>query len=85
MVINDLTRNDFSISSPQSTMQFSRALLLLSGSNNVMCRRETWGETVRHIYIEEEHLLIIDESGGLSFFMPSIEELRASDWIVLHL
>lgn len=71
----------------QNTMHYSCAIYMVCSGNNI-CRRKKWGNTVTHIYAEAcengGHILLhVNKSGGLSYYIPSIEDLLAKDWAVL--
>ena len=68
-------------------MQYSCVLQIICGDYNALCRRKIWGRTIKHIYAETctdegNQLIMIHEDGSLSFYIPSIEDLMADDWLI---
>lgn len=66
-------------------MEFSSALLYLSKFQNATCRRTSWGESVKHIYLNSDFsrgdsLILVNEAGGETQFFPSFEDYFSCDW-----
>ena len=84
MVTIRINFKDFNAHNQHSTMRFDRALLILSKYCNVICRREKWGCTSSHIYLEKgDKLLVMSGKGVISYFVPSIDDYTAEDWQVV--
>ncbi|MBD8156012.1 Thoeris anti-defense Tad2 family protein [Pantoea agglomerans] len=67
-------------------MQFSSALIIISKNDESICRRKIWGESIRHVYIEHcdkegERLIFVNDFGKLNYYIPSIDDLTADDWL----
>jgi len=68
-------------------MQYSSALQIICSNTNALCRREKWGKTVKHVYVEScesDQLIMTNEDGALFFYIPSIDDLLASDWLIIY-
>lgn len=68
-------------------MQFSSALIIISKNYESICRRKRWGGSVKHVFIESsgtenERLILVNDLGKLDFYIPSIDDLKAHDWLV---
>jgi len=68
-------------------MQFSSALIIISENYESICRRKKWGCSIKHVYFESsgtesERLILVNDSGKLDIYIPSIDDLKAHDWLV---
>lgn len=76
----------FSSNRQRVLLRYTCALLIICGNTNAICRREIWGRTAKHVYAETipgegERLMIVNEAGCLAYYIPSIDDLTANDWV----
>lgn len=68
-------------------MELNSALLIMARNENAICRREFWGESAKHVYLETctsegDSLILVNEAGGEAMFTPSLDDLIACDWLM---
>lgn len=83
---NALPHPAFSVNSQRNSMTLSSALLIISENENAICRRQKWGNSIKHVYVEinateGQKLILVTDSGLLSYYIPSIDDLKAVDWL----
>lgn len=69
---------------------FADAMSAISQNANAICRREKWGNTAYHVYIEPDadsdmQHVFMNEAGALNFYCPSPEDMLSVDWQIIAL
>ena len=67
---------------------FGHAMSVISQNADVICRRVLWGHTVRHVSLQSDAhdrmcLMFTNESGMLSVFEPSPDDIASADWQII--
>ncbi|MGC0793632.1 Thoeris anti-defense Tad2 family protein [Pantoea agglomerans] len=73
-----------------ATLRFAHAMNAISQTGSTICRRAKWGETAYHVFTQHDadsqmHFLFMGESGTLTFYDPTPEDITSADWQVISL
>jgi hypothetical protein len=71
-------------------MSLNLALTMISQDTKAICRRLAWDGSITHIFIEcadneADSLILMDNEGALYFYIPSLNDLFANDWVVNYI
>jgi len=67
---------------------FAYAMLTISQNSDAICRRAKWGETAYHVSVlpdadNQAQYIFMDNSGALTFYDPSPEDILSADWQII--
>lgn len=69
---------------------FAYAMLAISQNSDTICRRAKWGETAYHVSMlpdadDQARYVFMNNSGALTFYDPSSEDMLTADWQVVSI
>ncbi|MEL7698435.1 MULTISPECIES: Thoeris anti-defense Tad2 family protein [Pantoea] len=75
---------------PQAETGFNHAMTAISQTDSNICRRTKWGDTPVHVFTEtdadsQRQFIVMSESGVLSFYDPTPDDIISADWRVISL
>jgi len=81
---------DISYTPSQAVLRFANAMLAISLSDSTICRRAKWGDTPIHVFTQADsdsqmQFIFMGESGELSIYDPTPEDILSADWQVISL
>ena len=82
--------SDIPRASSPAAHTFADAMSAISQNANAICRREKWGNTAYHVFIEPDadsdmQHVFMNEAGALNFYCPSPEDMLYADWQIIAL
>lgn len=74
----------------QAATGFNHAMTAISQTESNICRRAKWGDTPVHVFTEtnadsQMQFIVMSESGVLSFYDPTPDDIISADWKVVSL
>ncbi|HBV91206.1 MAG TPA: hypothetical protein DEF80_09490 [Pantoea sp.] len=74
----------------QAVLRFANAMLAISQTDSSICRRAKWGDKPIHVFTQADsdsqmQFIFMGESGALSIYDPTPEDILSADWQVISL